>query len=246
MEELVDIVLLAGEVLLTNGAEIQRVEETIERMGRAAGFSDVEVFATPTGLFVSLYTPQGQVYSRVRRIRRVDNHLEKIALVNSLSRAYSKGEIAYWEVKQSLLELTQPTPHYSPAEILASGAGCGAFALLFGGSFIDALLAGVIGVILAVVSNWMGRYPFPRVLLAAVGGGLAALCARVFGLLFPTDISRVILGGVMVLVPGVVMTTALRDMLSGELVSGVSRGADALATAVAVAAGVAAVLSMGV
>ena len=69
MQNVVDVILLAGEVLLTSGAEIHRVEETIERMGRAAGFVEVEVYATPTGLFISLYSAQGQVFSRVRRIR---------------------------------------------------------------------------------------------------------------------------------------------------------------------------------
>ncbi|HHY14620.1 MAG TPA: threonine/serine exporter family protein, partial [Firmicutes bacterium] len=65
MEEVVGLVLLAGELLLTYGAEMYRVEETIEVMGKAAGFAQVEVFATPTGLFLSLHTPEGRVYTRV-------------------------------------------------------------------------------------------------------------------------------------------------------------------------------------
>ena len=84
------------------------------------------------------------------------------------------------------------------------------------------------------------------VVTAALGGGLAALAAQICLEFFAFDMSKVIIGAVMALVPGVIMTTALRDMLSGELVSGVSRGAEALAIALAVAAGVASVLSLGV
>ena len=89
MEELVGLILTAGELLLTCGAEMARVEETIERMGRAAGFVQVESYATPTGLFVSLHDPQGKVYTRVKRIRGGQSNIALIAEVNSLSRAFS-------------------------------------------------------------------------------------------------------------------------------------------------------------
>ncbi|NLM39965.1 MAG: threonine/serine exporter family protein [Firmicutes bacterium] len=246
MEDLVEIVLLAGEVLLTNGAEIQRVEETIARMGKAAGFLSAEGFATPTGLFVSFYAPDGRVYTRVRRIRAVKNNIAKIAAVNSLSRAYASGEISTDEVKEALLELTKPEAVYFWPAILASGPGCAGFALIFDGSMLDALFAGIIGMLVALIGAWLSQYPIPRIASSAVGGTIVALCARLFCQFSAADMNKIILGAVMVLVPGVLMTTSLRDMLSGELVSGVSRGADALAIAVGVAAGVAVVLSVGV
>jgi uncharacterized membrane protein YjjP (DUF1212 family) len=246
VEACVDLILTAGEVLLTSGAEIHRVEETVERMGKAAGFARVEVFATPTGLFVSLYSPQGQVFTRVRRIRRVNNHLERIASVNALSRAYSSGTISTAELQEALEKLTQPEAQHSLPVFLAGGAGCGAFAMLFGGNLTDAFAAGLIGFLVVVFSTWLRRLPVPTVVTAALGGGLAALAAQICLEFFAFDMSKVIIGAVMALVPGVIMTTALRDMLSGELVSGVSRGAEALAIALAVAAGVASVLSLGV
>lgn len=246
MEDLVEMVLLAGEVLLTNGAEIQRVEETIARMGKAAGFSKAEGFATPTGLFVSFYAPSGHVYTRVRRIREVNNNIAKIAAVNSLSRAYACGEMTTEEVRNTLLELTKPEAAYFWPAIIASGPGCAGFALIFDGSLLDALFAGITGFLVALIGAWLGQHPVPRIVTSAVGGTIVALCARIFCHFSATDMDKIILGAVMVLVPGVLMTTSLRDMLSGELVSGVSRGADALAIAVGVAAGVAVVLSVGV
>lgn len=246
MEDCVDLILTAGEVLLTSGAEIHRVEETIERMGRAAGFARVEVFATPTGLFVSLYSPQGQVFSRVRRIRHVSNHLARIACVNALSRAYAAGNISTAELREALAELTHAAADPSWPLYVGSALGCGAFSLLFGGSFLDAAFAALVGMLVAALSAFLRRFPVPNVVTAALGGALAALVARACGAFFAVDLSKVILGAVMVLVPGVIMTTALRDMLSGELVSGVSRGAEAVAVALAVAAGVAGVLSLGV
>ncbi|MGI6149141.1 MAG: threonine/serine exporter family protein [Firmicutes bacterium] len=246
MQNVVDVILLAGEVLLTSGAEIHRVEETIERMGRAAGFVEVEVYATPTGLFISLYSAQGQVFSRVRRIRRVSNHLEKIACVNALSRAYSSGVLSTAELREALGRLTEPETGPPWSVLLASGLGCAAFAVIFGGSPPDACFAGIMGFLVTVLQSLLSRHPVPLVVNAALGGAVAALGSLFGQSVFALDGAKVIMGAVMVLVPGVTMTTALRDMLSGELVSGVSRGAEALAVAVAVAAGVAGVLSLGV
>ncbi|NLJ73744.1 MAG: threonine/serine exporter family protein [Firmicutes bacterium] len=245
MEELVSLVLLAGELLLTCGAEMYRVEETVERMGKAAGFSQVEVFATPTGLFLSLHSKQGQVFTRVRRIRYVDNNLSKISQINALSRAFSKGEISIDDVTKELERLQQKEMDFKWVVNIASGLGAGAFALMYGGTLLDGFTASVVGAIVVIAVSWIGKYPIPRVLQAFTGATVAASLVYFASLIIPLETDVVILGAVMLLAPGVVMTTAIRDMLSGELVSGVSRGAEALAIAVAVATGVAVVLSIG-
>ena len=127
MEELVGLILTAGELLLTCGAEMARVEETIERMGRAAGFVQVESYATPTGLFVSLHDPQGKVYTRVKRIRGGQSNIALIAEVNSLSRAFSAGEITAQEVRRELERLQQAGTGDSLTRPLIGGGGALAF-----------------------------------------------------------------------------------------------------------------------
>jgi len=145
MEQLVDLVLHAGELLLTSGAEIYRVEETIERMGRAAGFVQVEGFATPTGLFISLHAPGGQVYTRVRRTRHSRNNLAAIAAINSLSREFSEGKVTAHEVKQQLAALTESGSPHSLMRQIVGGGGAMAFTLIFGGGWLEAIFAGLIG-----------------------------------------------------------------------------------------------------
>jgi uncharacterized membrane protein YjjP (DUF1212 family) len=244
MEELVGLILTAGELLLTCGAEMARVEETIERMGRAAGFVQVESYATPTGLFVSLHDPQGKVYTRVKRIRGGQSNIALIAEVNSLSRAFSAGEITAQEVRRELERLQQAGTGDSLTRPLIGGGGALAFAVMMGGTWLEGLVAGLVGtLVLLVVSRLEG--PFPKVLQAAVGSVVAAGVIRGLGRFLALNSNVTILGAVMVLAPGMVITTAIRDLLSGELVSGLSRSAEALVIAVAIAAGVAVVLSLG-
>lgn len=245
MEQLVGSVLLAGELLLTCGAEMYRVEETMERMGKAAGFTQVEVFATPTGMFISLYTPDGRVYTRVRRIRHVQNNLATISEINALSRGFSAGEISVEQVKEELERLQCQTNPGGFKLYLIGGLGSASFTLMYAGSWFEALIAGITGSIVLLVVSWLEGHPVPKVLQAVTGAVVAAGLVTAVADIFQFDFDVVTLGSVMVLAPGVVMTTAIRDMLSGELVSGVSRGAEALAIAVAVATGVAIVLSIG-
>lgn len=245
MEQFVAPVLLAGELLLTCGAEMYRVEETVERMGKAAGFTQVEIFATPTGMFISLYTPDGRVYTRVRRIRNVHNNLATIALINSLSRNFSAGNISVEEVQVKLEELRIPSKPRDFKSHLIGGIGSACFTLMYAGSWFEALIAGIVGSVVLIVISWLNTRPVPQVLQAATGAVVAAGLVTAIADVFQFNFDVVTLGAVMVLAPGVVMTTAIRDMLSGELVSGVSRGAEGLAIAVAVATGVAIVLSMG-
>ncbi len=245
MEEVVGLVLLAGELLLTYGAEMYRVEETIEVMGKAAGFAQVEVFATPTGLFLSLHTPEGRVYTRVRRIRKVRNNLSIICEINALSRAFSLGRITLEKVRAQLEELRiRPAPA-GPRRHIVGGFGAAAFTLMYAGGWREALIGGVVGVMVLFIVAWLDEHPVPTVLQGAAGAAAAAAIVALLARLWGFNPNLATLGAVMVLAPGVVMTTAIRDMLSGELVSGVTRGAEALAIAVAIATGVAVVLSMG-
>lgn len=245
MEQVVGLVLLAGELLLTCGAEMYRVEETIERMGKAANFTQVEVFATPTGLFISLHATDGRVYTRVRRIRQVQNNLSTISEINALSRTFSAGLISVDGVQKELESLQKRGTPQSFVRYLMGGLGAAAFTLMYVGSWFEAFIAFIVGTIVLIVVSWLEGYPVPTVLQAATGAVVAAGLVMGLADLIVFNSNVVILGSVMILAPGVAMTTAIRDMLSGELVSGVTRGAEALAIAVAIATGVAIILSIG-
>lgn len=54
----------------------------------------------------------------------------------------------------------------------------------------------------------------------------------------------VIVGSIMPLLPGVALTNGIRDFISGDLISGVSRVSEALLTAIAIAVGIGSALKL--
>lgn len=244
-KQLAGFILHAAEVMLVSGAEVHRVEETAERMGQAAGFVRIETFATPTGIFMTLVCPDGNAYTRVRRVRRSQSDLARIAAVNDLSRQLAQGRLEFAEAVH-VLETIENTPTYSWWQFgLAGGGGSACFAFLFGGSLLTCALAAISGCLVVFLTSSIDKSVAPTFLISAFGAALAAVLGIIGSTVLPIPRDTLILAGVMVLVPGITITTALRDMLTGELVSGVARGAEAMTIAVAVAVGVAFILGIG-
>lgn len=230
---------LAGELLLINGAEISRVEDVIVRIGRAAGARRVEGFAIPTGLFVSIEGEDGESLTRIRRIPDLDNNLSAVAAVNEISRQLARGTIDLFEAEKRLIQLKTAPPLYSTTvRALAAGVGSASFTAVFGGQLPDMLAAVLAGVLVFIVGHM--TQPNIGVFLRAWAGGITATFTAIAAnrLAPQVALDMVIVGGIMILVPGVATTNALRDLMSGELLAGLSRGGEAIGIAAAVAGGV--------
>lgn len=240
------LVLSAGEALLVNGAETYRVEETMELIGEACGASEVGSFVTATGIFVSVTDGSGSVVSRIRRVRGLMTDLAKVSEINSISRQLAGGTISPDDALAQLGSLGTKPPAYSEStKALSSGIGSAAFALLAGGGPADVLPAFLGGIFVNYTVRKMSGLVGTRLLAVMIGGLAAAAVGTSAHSLFPVVLTgKVIVGSIMVLVPGVALTNAIRDVMSGELVAGGSRFLEALATAVSIAVGAAFWLSI--
>lgn len=101
---LIDICLLAGRMMAQAGAETYRVEDTMTRMAAAAGFPNSQSFVTPT---VVMFNLEPMYTTHFARVNERGTDLEKIALVNSISRQMVKGEINLNEAQQMLKQLDE-------------------------------------------------------------------------------------------------------------------------------------------
>lgn len=239
--KVIDVVLIAGRILLESGAETYRVEDTMNRMAASYGLEDTYSFVTSTAIIFSL---NNRTNTRLIRIRERTTDLEKIALTNSLSRKISKNEISIDEAKTELIELHRSSLQYSfYTQFFAAMIACGFFLFMFGGvahDFIFAAIAGALAFITFVfVQKFIQIKFFSEFISAAVVITFAAICTKL-GLALNQDI--ITIAGVMPLVPGILITNAIRDLLAGELLAGMSRGVEAALTAFAIGAGVAIVL----
>jgi uncharacterized membrane protein YjjP (DUF1212 family) len=237
------LVSLIGELLLENGAETYRVEETVMKIGDAYEFVKTEVFALPTGIFISLEDQEGESWTRIKRIKYQTTNLQKVALVNDLSRKITVGKIDLKEAWQRLAEIKNIEDVYSDLTFyVAAVIGSLTFAYMVYGLRLE-LIPTFIGALL--LEFWIRHNSINKFLSEIVGGMIAAVVGVGSNYFFPfLDHNLIILGIVILLVPGVAVTNAARDIIAGDSLSGVVRGTNAFLTALAIALGVASILGM--
>ena len=235
-----DTAVLAGQIMLQNGAEIHRVEDTIYRILKVSNLKTAEAYVTPTGLIVTLDDPGVDSMTVVKRIETRGTNLSKIAEVNSISRQFCSGSIslkeAFHRLKYMKLNSYAAWQKYVSQVLVAAS-----FAILLGGSFRDAVGAGVAGICMGTVMFFCRKIDlnnFLQLLLDATVISLTAFAASHISW-FHARMDIVIIGGIMPIVPGAALTTAVRDTLQGNYVAGGAKALEAFVSAAAIAAGVA-------
>ncbi len=238
------LVRLAAQIMLESGGEIYRVEETTQRICASLGMPEVDVIAIPTGIFISVETPDRQMSTTVKRIRSRITDLSRISQVNQISREITAGSLAPDQAMLRLEDLRCRTlPFWRQA--LSAALSAGFFALLFGGGWFEFLAALLCGLAIQTVRRYVAGDYQSHVLFSLLGGMTATLVALLLtGLMQADSLGIIITGAIMPLVPGLAMTHAVRDTMRGDLVSGVTGAAEALLTAILIAVGVGLVLAL--
>ena len=237
VEYLLCLALDVGEGMVKCGAEISRVEDTIERICRAYGAVHVEVFSVISYINAAVRMPDGSYSSQLRRIRSVSNDFGILERLNALSRKICAKRPTLDEFDTELRQLKKLKPYSNAVMCLASGLATGAFALLFGGKWNDGLIAFLIGVLIKFVESRMPakvNVMAKTVISAAIAAAIAIVTAR-FEIADSAD--YVIIGAIMVLVPGVSFGTAMRDLLYGDLLAGTLKTLQAILLALMIAFG---------
>lgn len=232
LNEVARVAKLAAELMLKNGAETYRAEETARHICLAFCYES-EVIAFPTGIMFEI-GPNKAMIARVSR-REVD--FSKIDRVNKISRALSTGALTLPEAEAELRATDARRGWGLLHQSLIAAGSSAMFALMFRGSAFDMGAAGVCA-LLAQMAVVKLDQEAGMSLVSLVGGFLTAMSAIVLTALFGMgDVGKITISALMPLLPGLAMTNAIRDAMRGDLVSGVSRAGEALIRAVVLAAG---------
>ena len=219
-EYLLCLALDIGEGMLKNGGEVSRVEDTIERICKAYGAVHVEVFTIISMINAAIRMPDGSYSSQLRRVKQTATDLNRFEKLNALSRKICKETPSLDEFDSMLHELKRDRAYPTWVHILSSSVGACAFCLFFGGGFVDSIVTFLIGALISVIIN----YPSVRLNYMAktvISAFAAALIAGVVYVLVPSiDMDSIIIGAIMLLVPGMMFGTAMRDLLCGDLIAG--------------------------
>lgn len=238
---LLDLATDLGYELAMCGAETFRVEESVERVLMTYGIKS-EVFAIPNCLTVSIETSEGKPMTRMRRIGYHGNDLDGVERFSGLSRAICNrkpdpDDAVLWLDHVRSMKRTYPML----IELLGNFLGAFGFAMVFGGSVIDGLCSGVCGLLVGVINRYMDNMKanqFFRIIAAAFPMALLAYAMQAVGLSHNADM--VTIGALMILVPGLLFTNAMRDIIYGDTNSGTNRIVQVFLIAAAIAIGTAA------
>ena len=238
---LLDLATDLGYELAMCGAETFRIEESINRILGTYGVTP-EVFAIPNCLIVSIETPEGELMTRMRRIEYHGNDLDGVECFNAMSRAICNRKPSIEEARSWLDMSDKIRKSYSlPVYLLGNALGSFGFALFFGGNHIDAVLAAICGLVVGLMTNFMANMktnPFFKTIVSSFVMALIAYSMEGLGL--TNNVDAVIIGTLMILVPGLLFTNAMRDIIYGDTNSGVNRIVQVLLIAMAIALGTAA------
>ena len=165
-------------------------------------------------------------------------HLERVALIDTLARSLASGKLGFADASSELDRIERLSGRGFVAGALSAAAGAGFFTLMFGGAWNDALVAAAVGALVSRFPPAMARRQMPDFFANLVAGAAATfLCLAARRLGIATSADATVIGVLMLLVPGIAVTNAIRDTIAGDLVAGVARGADAFMSAAAISVG---------
>lgn len=234
----------AGKAMLQSGGETYRVEETITRICQSFGINHVDVFATPTAVMASVFV-DGKLHSAIKRIssRRVDLNL--VHEVNSLSRAISINNLDIELCEKILDEISEDNYYSDLITIFFAGIAAATFSILFGGNIEEFIATFTVGILTKFVTMYLSKSSLNDFFVNAIGAVIIAFCSIVILKLgFIKTLDHLIAGAIMLLVPGLALTNALRDLLDGQLISGLAKLAEVFFIGVSIAVGMFLVLGL--
>lgn len=237
MQKYFDCIMDIGEQLLLSGAEVHRVEDSVERMCASVGFIRTDVFIITSSMVVTVYN-DGKSYTQTRRIKQVSTDLERIHRLNDLSRKVCALDMSVEEINDEICRIKEYSSPSLFVKCLSYTVIAGSFTLFFGGNFAEAIVSALIGVILSLITCLSDKASLNKIFAKSIGAfwvTFGAYAAMKLGFIKTMDM--VIIGNIMLLIPGVGLTNAIRDLLTGDSIAGLLRFIESMLFALAIAAG---------
>lgn len=228
-----------GETMLQCGAEILRVEDTVIRICTAYGGGIVDVFTILSLIILSWKTEEGKNYTLTRRINPHPTDLNKLEDLNALSRCICEQKPPCSEVSRKIRAIMAPEEkRIHKSKITGYVLLASAFAIFFGGNLRDGLAAGIVAVLMYLWDYLFSAHNRNRVVytfVVSIAAGILCCLSVITGI--GQNVDKVMIGSIMLFIPGINLMNSLRDMMCGDIITGILRLAEALMVAVAIAAG---------
>lgn len=227
-----------GEEMLICGAEVYRVEDCIRRICTSYGCKRVDVFTITSSIVVTIVDMKHERVTQTRRIASYNTDLSKLDKLNQISRMMCSETPELSEIKNKLKKIKAEKKYPFIVECLAYAFIAGAFTVFFGGTFLDGAISLIIGLFLRLIVFAATRSKLNAIFANFVSSfcmSFLAFTAAAIGL--GVSVDNIVIGNIMLLIPGVGLTNSLRDMISGDTMAGALRLLEAVLIAISLAAG---------
>lgn len=237
-EQYLSCAMSIGEQLLINGAEVSRVEDTIRRICMAYGAARVDVFSITSSIVTTMYGEDFGTCTQTRRVSEMSNDLNKLDDLNRLSRNICENRPKPAGIMEELKKILNGPQYSLRMQVFLYALISGSFSIFFGGTAKDMVAAAVIGVLLKFLEIMINRTPVNTLITALLCSVAGGFCANLFVLAGIGDhIDLISIGNIMLLIPGIAFTNALRDMFSGDTITGAIRFVESILRAMIIAVG---------
>lgn len=237
-QQILSCALDIGEQMLICGAEVGRVELAVRMICTAYGCSRADIFIITSSMILTVESPDGSHATQTRRLNGAVTDLNKLHKLNTLSRRICAETPCYADVQAQLKQICSEKPYPLWLQVLFSGIIAFAFTVFFGGNWLDGGVAGALGMGLRLLTHLLQKTSANQIIVNVVASfvmSVGAILLVRWGV--GQDVNKILIGNIMLLIPGIALTNSLRDMISGDIMTGILRFLDAVLVAAAIAAG---------
>ncbi len=237
-EKVLSLALDLGKSMVKCGAEINRVEETVLRIGYAYNMKDTQIFSVVSMMHATVIDNDGRSHSQTRRIYSYGVNFKRLEQLNDLSRTICSTTPDIDEARKKLEEITSEKNHLSLFVACGYMLSSFAFAIFFGGTLLDGVATLPIAVMIYLMQHYIkatgASKLFFTVLQSILAGSLALLFVKMG---FGNNADMIMIGDIMLIIPGFMLINSVREMLCGDLMSGLLRLLESVILAMAIACG---------
>ena len=245
-EKVLSLALDLGKSMVQCGAEINRVEETVRRVCFAYGLSRTEVFSIISMVYATVIDKQGKTHTQMRRIYSYAPNFDRLEQLNALSRKICATVPDLDEASEELRSLFVKKKPFRPTVCLGYVVAAMGFTVFFGGTMLDAVASAPIALVIYLMNAYIKATGVNRLFFTALSSAVAGFLALLFvNFGFGQNANMIMIGDVMLLIPGLMLVNSVREMLCGDIMSGLLRLLESVIIAMAIACGFAVAIITG-
>ncbi|MEW6128412.1 MAG: threonine/serine exporter family protein [Acidobacteriota bacterium] len=222
-EQAAEFVIKLGSALHNYGTSSERLESALRKLMARLNLEG-DIFASPTGLFISIGVTEHQ-QTHIIRVDPGEVHLEKLALLDELSQQVINDRIHITEGVKRIDEIVNAPSRYGTVLTILSYSIASAMVCRFlDGGWREILISGFIGTLIGLTGFFVGKRHQTSFLFepiaAAISSALAIIIAQKIMVI---SVYEVTLSGLIAAVPGMTMTLAMKELATRNLVAGTVR-----------------------